>query len=198
MADPSQIIITKTLPPHKQKSHNNNSMNNNNNNINNNLNNNNTLFSSNNYNNPNKRGFRMQQSKPELFTSFKHQSLASSSSNIPPPLPPQSMKEPRSQFSIRGRSNTIARPAGLSIRGESGPSIVLISNLDPRTNSEDVKVRAKQKGLGIKLETKQNTLRFLARILGPFYIARYYEIVLDILMVKQRLNLVQKVQHWTV
>lgn len=161
--------------------------------MNNNLNNNNTLFSSN-----NKRGFRMQRSQPELFTSFKHQSLASSSSNIPPPLPPQSMKESRSQLSIRGRSNTIARPAGLSIRGESGPSTVLISNLDPRTNSEDVKVRAKQKGLGIKLETKQNTLRFLARILGPFYIARYYEIALDILMVKQRLNLVQKVQHWTV
>ncbi|KAI8879648.1 hypothetical protein K501DRAFT_226229 [Backusella circina FSU 941] len=152
-ADPSQIIITKTIPSYKQKSHNNNNNNNNNNNS------NSPIYSSssndNNSNNSKKRGFRMQQqTEPELFTSFKKQS---SSSNNPPPLPQQSMKEPRAQFSIRGRSNTITRPAGLSIRGESGPSTVLISNLDPRTNSEDVKVSCENFGAILHCEVLRNS-----------------------------------------
>jgi hypothetical protein len=42
-------------------------------------------------------------------------------------------------FSICGRSNTgNARP--LSIKGESGPTTVLVTGLDPMANSEDLKV----------------------------------------------------------
>ena len=42
-------------------------------------------------------------------------------------------------FNIRGLSSGIN--SGMSIRGESGPSIVVISNLDPGANAEDVKVK---------------------------------------------------------
>ena len=49
-------------------------------------------------------------------------------------------------FAIRGSSygsssmmyNGVSN--GISIRGESGPAIVLISNLDPGTNAEDIRV----------------------------------------------------------
>lgn len=44
-----------------------------------------------------------------------------------------------SSFNIRGLSGT-GSGNGLSIRGEAGPSTVLISNLDPGANAEDVKV----------------------------------------------------------
>lgn len=44
-----------------------------------------------------------------------------------------------SSFNIRGLSGS-GNGNGLSIRGEAGPSTVLISNLDPGANAEDVKV----------------------------------------------------------
>lgn len=46
-----------------------------------------------------------------------------------------------SNFSIRGRSNTVVPSQGLSIRGESGPTLVLVTGLDPGTNDDDVRVR---------------------------------------------------------
>ncbi|KAI7900742.1 uncharacterized protein BX663DRAFT_516355 [Cokeromyces recurvatus] len=58
------------------------------------------------------------------------------------PRPSERMGE----FTIRGRSNTaVARP-GLSIKGESGPATVLITGLDPGANSEDVRISFEQFG----------------------------------------------------
>ncbi|KAI8374388.1 uncharacterized protein BYT42DRAFT_518041 [Radiomyces spectabilis] len=54
--------------------------------------------------------------------------------------------EPASQqrFTIRGIAHTTS--PGLSIRGEAGPATVLISNLDPGANAEDVKTACQQFG----------------------------------------------------
>ena len=43
-------------------------------------------------------------------------------------------------ISIRGRSNTATARPGLSIRGESGPTTVLMTGLDAYANSDDVRV----------------------------------------------------------
>ena len=51
----------------------------------------------------------------------------------------QQQQQQPSSFNIRGLSGS-GSGNGLSIRGEAGPSIVLISNLDPGANAEDVKV----------------------------------------------------------
>ncbi|KAI9494389.1 hypothetical protein BDB00DRAFT_787227 [Zychaea mexicana] len=47
-------------------------------------------------------------------------------------------------FNIRGLSG--GGGGGISIRGESGPGIVVISNLDPGANAEDVKTACQQFG----------------------------------------------------
>ena len=52
-------------------------------------------------------------------------------------------------FNIRGLSG--GANSGMSIRGESGPSIVVISNLDPGANAEDVKVKDLKKILLVEL-----------------------------------------------
>jgi hypothetical protein len=55
-------------------------------------------------------------------------------------------------FYISGRSTTgNARP--LTIKGESGPTTILVSGLDPMTNSEDVKV-------SFFLESLENRAKF--------------------------------------
>ncbi|KAG2229035.1 hypothetical protein INT48_009591 [Thamnidium elegans] len=51
-----------------------------------------------------------------------------------------------SNFSIRGRSSTVANTSGLSIRGESGPTLILVTGLDPGTNDDDVKCAFEQFG----------------------------------------------------
>ncbi|OBZ84826.1 hypothetical protein A0J61_07134 [Choanephora cucurbitarum] len=49
-------------------------------------------------------------------------------------------------FPIRGRSNTVNTRPPLSIKGESGPTTVLITGLDPGTNSEDVEIALEEFG----------------------------------------------------
>lgn len=60
------------------------------------------------------------------------------------PLPPPSAAAPsqyrQSTFTIRGLANAGNGGGGMSIRGEAGPAIVVISNLDPAANAEDVRV----------------------------------------------------------
>lgn len=64
------------------------------------------------------------------------------------PAQPQrlSMEQPlvreNTNFSIRGMS---APSPGISIRGESGPASVLISNLDREANAADIKVSETKK-----------------------------------------------------
>ncbi|KAI7853984.1 hypothetical protein BDC45DRAFT_509539 [Circinella umbellata] len=53
-------------------------------------------------------------------------------------------------FNIRGLSSGIN--SGMSIRGESGPSIVVISNLDPGANAEDVKTACQQFGQVVRCD----------------------------------------------
>ncbi|KAI7883757.1 hypothetical protein K492DRAFT_143530 [Lichtheimia hyalospora FSU 10163] len=57
----------------------------------------------------------------------------------------QQQQQQPSSFNIRGLSGS-GSGNGLSIRGEAGPSIVLISNLDPGANAEDVKTACSQFG----------------------------------------------------
>lgn len=52
----------------------------------------------------------------------------------------RSVIDGRSSISIRGRSNVTPPSSGLTIKGESGPTTVLISGLDRGANSEDVRV----------------------------------------------------------
>ncbi|KAL0084256.1 hypothetical protein J3Q64DRAFT_1746733 [Phycomyces blakesleeanus] len=77
-----------------------------------------------------------------------------------PPSPPpvverRPLYQPRSEdrnFSIRGLSHANTPSSGMSIRGESGPSIVLISNLDPEANTEDVRTACLQFGPVLRCE----------------------------------------------
>ncbi|KAI9011947.1 hypothetical protein CLU79DRAFT_771338 [Phycomyces nitens] len=77
-----------------------------------------------------------------------------------PPSPPpvvdrKPLYQPRSEdrnFSIRGLSHVNGQSSGMSIRGESGPSIVLISNLDPEANTEDVRTACLQFGPVLRCE----------------------------------------------
>lgn len=49
-------------------------------------------------------------------------------------------------FSIRGRSATAApTPGGYTIKGESGPTLLLVTGLDPGANDDDLKVRKGKK-----------------------------------------------------
>ncbi|RCH77685.1 hypothetical protein CU098_004791, partial [Rhizopus stolonifer] len=50
------------------------------------------------------------------------------------------VEERSTDFSIRGRSNMANARPQLSIKGESGPTTVLVTGLDPGANSEDVKI----------------------------------------------------------
>ncbi|KAI9281614.1 hypothetical protein BY458DRAFT_499114 [Sporodiniella umbellata] len=63
----------------------------------------------------------------------------------------------RSSISIRGRSNA-ASPSGLSIKGESGPTLVLISGLDRGTNSEDIRLVCEDFGNVLKCEVLRNRM----------------------------------------
>ncbi|CAO3630780.1 unnamed protein product [Mucor fragilis] len=54
--------------------------------------------------------------------------------------------EPGQGISIRGRSNTATARPGISIRGESGPTTVLMTGLDVYTNSDDVRLAVENFG----------------------------------------------------
>jgi hypothetical protein len=62
------------------------------------------------------------------------------------PTTPAPVPTATSNFSIRGRSTTAAPTAGLSIKGESGPTLLLVTGLDPGANDDDLKVKIKKKG----------------------------------------------------
>ncbi|KAI7868714.1 hypothetical protein BDF14DRAFT_1790031 [Spinellus fusiger] len=71
------------------------------------------------------------------------------------PVERQPFYQPRSEeksFSIRGLAHGGNGTPGISIRGESGPFIVLISNLDPEANTEDVKTACSQFGPVVRCE----------------------------------------------
>ncbi|KAF1798254.1 hypothetical protein V8B55DRAFT_1395780 [Mucor lusitanicus] len=53
---------------------------------------------------------------------------------------------PGQGISIRGRSNTATARPGISIRGESGPTTVLMTGLDAYTNSDDVRLAVEDFG----------------------------------------------------
>ncbi|KAI9487070.1 MAG: hypothetical protein EXX96DRAFT_551715 [Benjaminiella poitrasii] len=148
-ADPSQIIITKALPKSPKSSIRN------------------RLGSS---------GRESDQPRLKSVISTNGSSrLGSSSSAIsstrayqpPSPREHHSMRidaipyerkpsERLNEFTIRGRSNTaVARP-GLSIKGESGPTTVLVTGLDPGANSEDVRISLEQFGNILHCEVLRN------------------------------------------
>ncbi|KAK4521678.1 heme binding [Mucor velutinosus] len=54
--------------------------------------------------------------------------------------------EPGQGISIRGRSNTATARPGISIRGESGPTTVLMTGLDAYANSDDVRLAVEDFG----------------------------------------------------
>lgn len=99
---------------------------------------------------------RQQQPQPHHSQQQKHhqQQQQQQQRHIAPPLTTQTQKDPiqiRGIFqsgyaeqgqgiSIRGRSNTATARPGLSIRGESGPTTVLMTGLDAYCNSDDVRV----------------------------------------------------------
>ncbi|KAI8355551.1 hypothetical protein BD560DRAFT_449503 [Blakeslea trispora] len=63
-----------------------------------------------------------------------------------PDMPETRFPERVSDFSIRGRSHTVNNRAPLSIKGESGPTTVLITGLDPGANSDDVAIALEEFG----------------------------------------------------
>lgn len=138
LADPSQIIITKAFAPPagsvQSRIGNNNSSNSNSRSSNNSRLNTNNISSrlstessilqgrlgnqpTTNNNN------RVQRVETTSFT--RSASTAASSESLP-------------DFSIRGRSSTVKPSTGMSITGESGPTLLLISGLDKQANSEDL------------------------------------------------------------
>ncbi|KAG1463059.1 hypothetical protein G6F56_005373 [Rhizopus delemar] len=66
--------------------------------------------------------------------------------------------EERSSISIRGRSSVATHSSGLSIKGESGPTLVLVSGLDRGTNSEDVKLVCEDFGNVLRCEVLRNRM----------------------------------------
>ncbi|KAG1336723.1 hypothetical protein G6F63_009397 [Rhizopus arrhizus] len=66
--------------------------------------------------------------------------------------------EKGSSLSIRGRSHATSSPSGLSIKGESGPTTVLIAGLDRGTNSEDVRLVCEDFGNVLKCEVLRNRM----------------------------------------
>ncbi|CAO3690813.1 unnamed protein product [Rhizopus stolonifer] len=66
--------------------------------------------------------------------------------------------EERSSISIRGRSNVPTPSSGLSIKGESGPTLVLISGLDRGTNSEDIRLVCEDFGNVLRCEVLRNRM----------------------------------------
>ncbi|CEG67085.1 hypothetical protein RMATCC62417_03558 [Rhizopus microsporus] len=64
----------------------------------------------------------------------------------------------RSSISIRGRSNVTPPSSGLTIKGESGPTTVLISGLDRGANSEDVRCVCEEFGNVLRCEVLRNRM----------------------------------------
>lgn len=80
-------------------------------------------------------------------------------------------EERKVPFSIRGRSNAgNARP--LTIKGESGPTTVLVTGLDPMANSEDVKVSIGETFLKHVHHTKAYHRSHL-KVLVIYYIVKF-------------------------
>lgn len=115
-ADPSQIIITKAIAPGSIQSR----IGNNNNRV-------------------NKKSPSIE-NKSLLGGRLGKQQGGKESNRVETHIYQRSASPAVSNFSIRGRSNTVAPSQGLSIRGESGPTLVLVTGLDPGTNDDDVKV----------------------------------------------------------
>ncbi|GAA5795897.1 hypothetical protein HPULCUR_001261 [Helicostylum pulchrum] len=119
IADPSQIIITKAIPPSQRnkKTH---------------------------IDQPSVLAGRLGK-QPERVETKIYQRPASIVPAITP-TPTTPATNVVSNFSIRGRSSTAANTSGLSIRGESGPTLILVTGLDPGTNDDDVKCAFEQFG----------------------------------------------------
>ncbi|KAG1045309.1 hypothetical protein G6F43_011297 [Rhizopus delemar] len=66
--------------------------------------------------------------------------------------------EKGSSLSIRGRSHAASSPSGLSIKGESGPTTVLIAGLHRGTNSEDVRLVCEDFGNVLKCEVLRDRM----------------------------------------
>ncbi|KAG1196932.1 hypothetical protein G6F35_012897 [Rhizopus arrhizus] len=86
------------------------------------------------------------------------QQLAPTQRMIAEPVYERPAIEERSTISIRGRSNTASSPIGFSIKGESGPTTVLISGLDRGTNSEDVRIVCEDFGNVLRCEVLRNRM----------------------------------------
>lgn len=128
IADPSQIIITKAIPP-GQRNKKNNIVDNRNGPV--------IGLSS-----P-LAGRLGKQQQVENNTIYQRSAPTSMISSVP--IAPAATSNVVSNFSIRGRSSTASNMSGLSIRGESGPTLVLVTGLDPGTNDDDVKVISEKK-----------------------------------------------------
>ncbi|KAF7730441.1 hypothetical protein EC973_002248 [Apophysomyces ossiformis] len=86
---------------------------------------------------------------------FKASSPPTQQRQPPPqeqPLYQPTVTSQERMFTIRGLSHTSSTNSGISIRGESGPAVVLLSNLDPGTNAEDVKTACSQFGSVLSCE----------------------------------------------
>ncbi|KAG1496576.1 hypothetical protein G6F46_007072 [Rhizopus delemar] len=86
------------------------------------------------------------------------QQLAPTQRIIADPVYERPAIEERSSISIRGRSNTASSSIGFSIKGESGPTTVLISGLDRGTNSEDVRIVCEDFGNVLRCEVLRNRM----------------------------------------
>lgn len=115
IADPSQIIITKAIPPSQR------------------------INKKNNIDRPSVLHGRLGK-QPERVETNIYQRPSAVLPPPPPPPAPVANHNVVSNFSIRGRSSTVTNTSGLSIRGESGPTLILVTGLDPGTNDDDVKV----------------------------------------------------------
>lgn len=118
-ADPSQIIITKAIPPsqRKNKTH---------------------------IDQPSVLAGRLGK-QPERVETKIYQRPTTRIVPAATNTPTTPTTNVVSNFSIRGRSSTVGNTSGLSIRGESGPTLVLVTGLDPGTNDDDVKVKKKKR-----------------------------------------------------